>query len=193
MENDLAQLSINDEEYKVFQIQPDPNREERGEIFRLTRRALAMSSIWLREDGEGKLGDDGGCFEGGGIGYWRMENKRRCVDLVLGFNLEGGSSGSNQRVVDVLLKQSYDSMEHDLEDPTLLGEEGKKISRIKFDNSIENYDNKKQTQREDGERLQIEDEWARTREQLRVARFDIFGNGYLFKRACWDVKGLVKH
>lgn len=44
-------------------------------------------------------------------------------------------------MVEVLLKQSYDSMEHDLEDPTLIGEEGKKRSRIEFDNSIENDDN----------------------------------------------------
>lgn len=102
-----------------------------------------MNCIWLREDGEGKVGDGGGSYKGGGSGYWRVENKRRCVKLVdpvLGFNLEGGLSDSNQRVTDVLSKQFHDSMEHDLEDPTLIGKEGKKRSRVEYDNSAENDD-----------------------------------------------------
>ncbi|XP_040932119.1 uncharacterized protein [Gossypium hirsutum] len=78
-----------------------------------TRRMLVMNSIWLRDDGEGKVGE------------------------------EGSSSGSNQRVTEVLSKQFHESMEHDLEDPTLVGEEGKKRSRVEYDNSNENEDNSK--------------------------------------------------
>lgn len=35
----------------------------------------------------------------------------------------------------------HDSMEHDLEDPPLIGEEGKKRFRIEYDNFVENGDN----------------------------------------------------
>ncbi|TYI16727.1 hypothetical protein ES332_A08G273700v1 [Gossypium tomentosum] len=45
MENDLAQLSINDEEDEVFQIQPDLNREGTGEIFQLVGFFLNASVI----------------------------------------------------------------------------------------------------------------------------------------------------
>ncbi|KAK5803803.1 hypothetical protein PVK06_031452 [Gossypium arboreum] len=45
MENELAQLSINDEEDKVLQIQPDLNREGRWEIFQLVGCFLTASVI----------------------------------------------------------------------------------------------------------------------------------------------------
>lgn len=72
-----------------------------------TRRALAMKSIWLREDGEGKIRDDGGRMVGEGNRFWRKKDKRSCVkpvDPVLGFNLAEGSLGSIQRVTGVLSK-----------------------------------------------------------------------------------------
>ncbi|KAK5793935.1 hypothetical protein PVK06_035114 [Gossypium arboreum] len=59
------------------------------------------------------------------------------------FSGRRSSPGSNQRVTKVLSKQLHESMEHDLEDPTLVGEEGKKRSRVEYDNSNENDDNNK--------------------------------------------------
>lgn len=45
MENELAQLSINEEEEEVIQIQPDLNRERTGEIFQLVGCFLTASII----------------------------------------------------------------------------------------------------------------------------------------------------
>ncbi|TYI10336.1 hypothetical protein ES332_A09G135200v1 [Gossypium tomentosum] len=55
MENALAQLSINEEEHEIIQIQPDLSREEEGESFLLVGCFLtaniihfpAMKSAWL--------------------------------------------------------------------------------------------------------------------------------------------------
>ncbi|MBA0692702.1 hypothetical protein Goari_010239, partial [Gossypium aridum] len=45
MENELAQLSINDEEEEIIHIPIDPNRENRGEIFQLVGCFLTASTI----------------------------------------------------------------------------------------------------------------------------------------------------
>ncbi|MFQ6665592.1 hypothetical protein Gotur_032280 [Gossypium turneri] len=45
MENDLAQLSINDEKEEIIHIPIDPNKENRGEIFQLVGCFLIASTI----------------------------------------------------------------------------------------------------------------------------------------------------
>ncbi|KAL1133279.1 hypothetical protein V6Z11_A12G028500 [Gossypium hirsutum] len=63
---------------------------------------------------------------------WTMENKKRCmkiVDPILSFNLKGGSSSSSQWLKTILTNQIHNFMDHDLEDTTLISEEGKKRSR----------------------------------------------------------------
>lgn len=59
-----------------------------------SRRALTMTSIWLRDDRGGIMGGVGENNRGCRSGQWTVENKKRYVkimDLVLRFNLEGGS------------------------------------------------------------------------------------------------------
>ncbi|MBA0670978.1 hypothetical protein Goklo_029382 [Gossypium klotzschianum] len=59
-----------------------------------------------------------------------MENKIwKLVDLVLGFNLEGGSSSVGQGKENSLTNHALNVMDHDLEEVALVGEEGKKISK----------------------------------------------------------------
>ncbi|KAA3485070.1 reverse transcriptase [Gossypium australe] len=95
-------------------------------------RALSMTSIWLREDGEGKSGGqwkekrvmwnrlwDEGNVERGGIN----------IDLVLGFNLKGSLPSFDQSWKNVWMDQSQTAMEHDLEDGVIIGEEGKKRNK----------------------------------------------------------------
>lgn len=47
MENELAQLSINEEKYDIIQIQPDLNKEEEGESFLLAGYFLTTSIIYF--------------------------------------------------------------------------------------------------------------------------------------------------
>ncbi|KAG8480371.1 hypothetical protein CXB51_024575 [Gossypium anomalum] len=103
------------------------------------RKALAMNSIWLREEGEAKLG---GICENNrrlGNGQWKMENKMRYgkdVDLVFGFNLEGGSSPFGKMMKKALVDQALTMMDHDLEDVVIIGEEGKKRSKGEIDDLL---------------------------------------------------------
>ncbi|TYI07891.1 hypothetical protein ES332_A10G257400v1 [Gossypium tomentosum] len=90
-----------------------------------SQKALAMNSIWLRKEGEGELG--GICENNRRLGnsQWKMENKMRYkknVDSVLG-----------KRMENALVDQAHTTMDHDLEDAVIIGEEGKKRSRRKID------------------------------------------------------------
>ncbi|KAH1115051.1 hypothetical protein J1N35_008429 [Gossypium stocksii] len=121
METNLAGLTLNEDEYAVLQIQVDqnPNREE---VFRLghndsyceakmalgveiaelgwdlslraqSRRALAMNSVWLREERVGEMQGNGqGSYKTDNV-MWTVGNKNqgigRLYDLVLWVNLEG--------------------------------------------------------------------------------------------------------
>lgn len=52
-----------------------------------------MNSVWLREEGEGKLKEDGEGVYMNGNNLWTCENKiaryGKALDPVLGFSLEG--------------------------------------------------------------------------------------------------------
>ncbi|XP_052874823.1 uncharacterized protein LOC128280638 [Gossypium arboreum] len=101
-----------------------------------SRKARAMNSIWLREVGDVKV--DGSNDSKGLIvnGMWRAENRKSCgrkVDPILGFNIEGDSSASSERLKRVWPGQIHTFMDHDMEDTALIGEEGKKRSRVEED------------------------------------------------------------
>ncbi|MBA0818124.1 hypothetical protein Gohar_019444, partial [Gossypium harknessii] len=90
-----------------------------------SRRALAMNSVWLREEEE----DWGGNKEEIQVldpktrDSMRSLGQSRNIDPILGFNLEGQSS--------IFKKDdfSYNLMDHDIEDRVLTVEEGKKRAR----------------------------------------------------------------
>ncbi|PPD77159.1 hypothetical protein GOBAR_DD25916 [Gossypium barbadense] len=97
-----------------------------------SRRALSMNSIWLREDEEGKGIRRWGENRSDESGHREGSSKARggkIIDPILGFSIEGGVQSTDWR------KSKYGSslinmvMEHDLEDETLMGEEGKKRNR----------------------------------------------------------------
>ncbi|MBA0756293.1 hypothetical protein Gogos_021028 [Gossypium gossypioides] len=111
MENELAQLTINEEEDAVIQILENLGHNDSFceakmmigvEIAKMgwdlsikaqSRRALTMNSVWLREEGEGVTGGILKGNRGFTNGPRRMEHMKsygKAVDLVLGFNLEGG-------------------------------------------------------------------------------------------------------
>ncbi|MBA0772177.1 hypothetical protein Gotri_007596 [Gossypium trilobum] len=95
-----------------------------------SQRAATMNSVWLREEGEGKLKEDGE-----GV-YMTRNNLRtgenkiagygKALDPVLGFSLEGRKIFKNHRVENLMSDRALIDMEHDLEDDVLIGEEGKK-------------------------------------------------------------------
>ncbi|KAG8488546.1 hypothetical protein CXB51_016278 [Gossypium anomalum] len=81
-----------------------------------SRRALTMNSIWLHEEGEGNVGGISGNNRGLGNGQQKAENKKRF-----------------EKIVDPVLDQVHTTMDHDLEDAALIGEEEKKRSREEID------------------------------------------------------------
>lgn len=83
-----------------------------------------MNSIWLRE-GEGKLGE--GWMESRFDGL-NKQNEGKAIDPILGISLEGRATHEEQRNK-IWSYQMQMAMEHDLEDETLIGEEGKKRNR----------------------------------------------------------------
>ncbi|TYH84167.1 hypothetical protein ES332_D02G180600v1 [Gossypium tomentosum] len=97
-----------------------------------SRRALTMNSVWLREEGDGDMGGIGKENRGFRMGQQKMGWKikyGKLVDPVLGFNLEGGSSSVGQGKENSLIGHTLNVMDHDLEDVSLVEEEGKKRSR----------------------------------------------------------------
>ncbi|KAG8501249.1 hypothetical protein CXB51_003414 [Gossypium anomalum] len=89
------------------------------------RRALSMNKKKVKENVK----------EGGQvIGFWgtdhgvgiKKERSEKAIDPILGFNIEGGISSLNQRKEKSWSNQMQTTMEHDLEDDILIGEEGKK-------------------------------------------------------------------
>lgn len=97
-----------------------------------SRRALLMTSIWLREEGEG---NNGGQWNGSKVLKDRSREERtvgKCginIDPILGFNLEGNMPLLDQSRRYVGMDQSQSAMEHDLEDSIIIGEKWKKRSR----------------------------------------------------------------
>ncbi|KAL1178320.1 hypothetical protein V6Z11_A03G089600 [Gossypium hirsutum] len=97
-----------------------------------SQRALAMKSVWLREEGEGDWGRNRvGCQRSGSTleAAGNSTENRKNIDPVLGFNLEGSLSKSYQ--VGDSSNPIYlpIAMDHDLEDNMLIGEEGHKRAR----------------------------------------------------------------
>ncbi|KAG8499292.1 hypothetical protein CXB51_005801 [Gossypium anomalum] len=103
-----------------------------------SRRARDMNSIWLREVGDDKVdGNDSNGLLGHEI--WRAKNRKSCgrkVDPILVFNIEGESSTFGEMLKRVWPGQIHTSMDHDMEDTVLIGEEGKKKSRVEEDEPI---------------------------------------------------------
>ncbi|KAG8482891.1 hypothetical protein CXB51_024214 [Gossypium anomalum] len=109
-----------------------------------SRRTLSMTSIWLREEGEGKNEDQWNGNRALRNQIWTEESAERGgsnIDPTLGFNLEGriSSFGKSKRNMEV--NHSQTAMEHDLEKGVIFGEEGKKRSRgaIEKSSSKEGY------------------------------------------------------
>ncbi|MFQ6638511.1 hypothetical protein Gotur_015740, partial [Gossypium turneri] len=101
-----------------------------------SRRALTMNSVWLREDGERVTGGIHEGNRGFAKGPWRMEHMKsyeKAADLILGFNLEGGFLCDGAKQVSSLMDQTHYAMDHDLDDVALVGEKGKKRSRVEND------------------------------------------------------------
>ncbi|MBA0787230.1 hypothetical protein Gotri_027122 [Gossypium trilobum] len=93
-----------------------------------SRRALSMNGIWLREKGEGKwvVSRMDNRFLGLSSRNGDMKERRgKSIDPILGFNIEGGVSSIEQQKDKFWSNQMQMAMEHDLEDETLIGEEGK--------------------------------------------------------------------
>ncbi|MBA0818228.1 hypothetical protein Gohar_027989 [Gossypium harknessii] len=90
-----------------------------------------MNSVWLREEEEG---DWGGNREGIQVlgssvrGLRRNIGQSRNIDPILGFKLKEKLSTFNGDD-NSFMGQSHTSMDHDLEDRVLIGEEGKKRAR----------------------------------------------------------------
>ncbi|MBA0772686.1 hypothetical protein Gotri_008024 [Gossypium trilobum] len=98
-----------------------------------SRRALAMNSVWLRKEGEGDWGGnrEGIQVLGSSVRALRRNMEQSSnIDPILGFNLEGKLSTFNGGE-NSLMGQSHTSMDYDLEDRVLIGEEGKKKVRGK--------------------------------------------------------------
>lgn len=97
-----------------------------------SRRAQAMRSVWLREEGGSGGGMSGGNNERGNVGTFTGS-----VDPILGFNLEGNGFSSQIERVRPLNDYSQMAIEQELENEMIIGEEGKKRGRKDIENSRE--------------------------------------------------------
>ncbi|KAA3469681.1 reverse transcriptase [Gossypium australe] len=93
-----------------------------------SRRAQAMNSVWLRNDGEATRATNATdsytrIARGGGV------RKPGLTDPVLGFNPEGKITSQRIEKESVMKDQTQTAMDHDLEDEVVVGEEGKKRTR----------------------------------------------------------------
>ncbi|MBA0875904.1 hypothetical protein Goshw_022689 [Gossypium schwendimanii] len=96
-----------------------------------SRRAQAMRSVWLREEG----GSGGGMNEGNGRG--NVGNFRGSVDPILGLNLEGIGFSSQVEKVRSFNDHNQIAIEQGLENEMIIGEEGKKRGRKDIEDSRE--------------------------------------------------------
>ncbi|MBA0649051.1 hypothetical protein Goklo_016663 [Gossypium klotzschianum] len=100
-----------------------------------SRRAQAMNSVWLREEGgivnrNSKSDDSKGNSGWGGVKRFECDKD---IDPVLGFNLEGKRDPLQLEKDKILLDQIQMTMDHDLENEVVIGEEGKKRARGDFE------------------------------------------------------------
>ncbi|MBA0779594.1 hypothetical protein Gotri_003836 [Gossypium trilobum] len=104
-----------------------------------SRRALAMNSIWLREKGESK--SEGSWIGNRTVGLSSRDGdlkgtKKKSIDSILGFSLEGEGPSVGQWKDKLGSFQGKVTMEYDVEDETLIGEEGKKRNRVEMEDTI---------------------------------------------------------
>ncbi|KAH1030997.1 hypothetical protein J1N35_043171 [Gossypium stocksii] len=99
-----------------------------------SKRVQAMTSVWLREDGD-RL--DGSYVKNPGRGNsgWAAEKGKSRLDPILGLNLEGKLLSEYQLGEVVGFGQDKVAMDHDWENNVLIGEEGKKRTRGENDES----------------------------------------------------------
>ncbi|KAG8492813.1 hypothetical protein CXB51_010148 [Gossypium anomalum] len=105
-----------------------------------SRMAAVMNSMWLKEEEDRETNDDGvNAFRNESNG-WSNLNKimryKQPVDPILGFSLEGRKILGHHLGNNLMLKQAYTDMEHDLEERVLIGEEGKKRARGEIEGAI---------------------------------------------------------
>ncbi|MBA0674863.1 hypothetical protein Goari_016435 [Gossypium aridum] len=103
-----------------------------------SRRALAMNSIWLREEGESR--SDGSWMGNRTVGLNpregdSKESKKNSFDSILGFSLEGGRSSVGFGKEKLRSFQGKVAMEYDVEDETFIGDEGKKRNRVEMEDT----------------------------------------------------------
>ncbi|KAA3456076.1 nucleolin-like [Gossypium australe] len=93
-----------------------------------SRRALTMSSVWLREEGE-TSGVSNVIGSNTGHGGWEGIRRPGIMDPVLGFNPGSRSACPREEKESMMRGQSQTAMDHNLEDEVVVGEEGKKRAR----------------------------------------------------------------
>ncbi|PPR90687.1 hypothetical protein GOBAR_AA30001 [Gossypium barbadense] len=104
-----------------------------------SRRALMMTSVWLRDEGEGRWGGNSGVRQNLGNNSWglvKILGNWNNLDPVLGINLEGRASNPWKKRGNLSRTQGHTLMEHDLEDEVLIGEDGKKRNRIEIEDAL---------------------------------------------------------
>ncbi|MBA0790797.1 hypothetical protein Gohar_015422 [Gossypium harknessii] len=103
-----------------------------------SRRALAMNSIWLREEEESR--SEGSWMGNRTVGLSlregdSKESKKNYFDSILGFSLEGRGSSVGYGKEKLRSFQGKVAMEYDVEDETLIGDEGKKWNRVEIEDT----------------------------------------------------------
>ncbi|MFQ6636418.1 hypothetical protein Gotur_014162, partial [Gossypium turneri] len=94
-----------------------------------SRRAQAISSVWLREEGGSEGGANKRSACRGNRDWGCVKNFKGIVDPILGFNLKGNRLSLQTERKRVPFADSQTAMEHDLENEMIIGEEGKKRVR----------------------------------------------------------------
>lgn len=94
-----------------------------------TTRAQTMSSVWLKEEGgvvSGLNANPRGNSRWGDVRSFGCDTN---IDPILGFNLEGKKVHLSLENDETLGGQIQTTMDHDLENEVIIGEEGKKRPR----------------------------------------------------------------
>lgn len=96
-----------------------------------SRKALAMKSVWLREEGEEEWGGSrvGRQIPRNTLGVvGKNAETKNNIDPVLGFNLKGRVYNSHQGGDNSFPVYLPTTIDHDLEDSVLIGEEGEDLT-----------------------------------------------------------------
>ncbi|KAG8496352.1 hypothetical protein CXB51_007615 [Gossypium anomalum] len=117
MESEFARLTINEEEDEILQIQVEQSAEREIRVFHLVGCFFTANIIHFPT------------MKSTMANLWHPVRTKNNIDSVLGFNLEGRLYNSHQGGDDSCLVYLPITMDHDLEDSVLIGEEGKKRAR----------------------------------------------------------------